>query len=505
MSYKRRVDAIRGAQGDRDTANDSVMSGGRDTDSYSAGRETEDSTKKQRRNSSLRPTLSDEDRRGDLEGRSKVKADKQLPPLRPARPPKELSQKAVELCQAQLGMKAYSELMESIEKDDELETIASRRGLLVKFIVTGLSQLCGGKDTCEITCPEYADVNFLRRRIMKTALEEEGKLVFWNSFTLRCSVNGNSQELRGDEYLFSKGFCAGEEYRLHTSSAWRNLEEMDRSRQNLLLSHEIGPVSDNEIIRNYQEALQGVGKINPISAGQKSNSTGLGEGSEGRASAFHKVESYNPSDIDQFQSPRNQRAGKWSAEEIEVLINGIQTYGKSAWTTMHKHLSGNGIQPVRTPVDYKDKWRNLLKAAQNPNPSSRATSLSPEMREIILNIAQSSPKEENAHYSPLARHGSFEEIAANLDPQALIEQLQFPSPLNHHLIQLLQQRLLHHNTVEPVGRQANSGMDFLDYATSLVPNPDNRPIFFSNGFNRPQLNVSNTLELQNNTMSNPRF
>ncbi|TVU30529.1 hypothetical protein EJB05_22159, partial [Eragrostis curvula] len=50
---------------------------------------------------------------------------------------------------------------------------------------------------------------------------------------------------------------------------------------------------------------------------------------------------------------------RWTQEEVELLVKGISEYGIGKWTEMKaKYFSLS----IRTSVNLKDKWRNLLKA-----------------------------------------------------------------------------------------------------------------------------------------------
>ncbi|KAJ0503275.1 putative transcription factor MYB-HB-like family [Helianthus annuus] len=52
----------------------------------------------------------------------------------------------------------------------------------------------------------------------------------------------------------------------------------------------------------------------------------------------------------------------WTVSEVKKLIDGVAHFGVGKWTHIKKLLFSSSIH--RTPVDLKDKWRNLLKASR---------------------------------------------------------------------------------------------------------------------------------------------
>jgi hypothetical protein len=64
----------------------------------------------------------------------------------------------------------------------------------------------------------------------------------------------------------------------------------------------------------------------------------------------------------------------WSLEETLALVDGVRATGVGKWAEI-KRLSIPGIAEVlqnRTPVDLKDKWRNLTRIAKLPKASLKA-------------------------------------------------------------------------------------------------------------------------------------
>ncbi|KAI3826187.1 hypothetical protein L1987_00232 [Smallanthus sonchifolius] len=51
----------------------------------------------------------------------------------------------------------------------------------------------------------------------------------------------------------------------------------------------------------------------------------------------------------------------WTVSEVKKLLDGVTHFGVGKWTHIKKLLFSSSVH--RTPVDLKDKWRNLLKAS----------------------------------------------------------------------------------------------------------------------------------------------
>ncbi|XP_050944343.1 uncharacterized protein LOC103491166 isoform X4 [Cucumis melo] len=56
-----------------------------------------------------------------------------------------------------------------------------------------------------------------------------------------------------------------------------------------------------------------------------------------------------------------RRQKMWTLTEVMRLVDGIAEYGTGRWTHIKKHLFASS--PHRTPIDLRDKWRNLLRAS----------------------------------------------------------------------------------------------------------------------------------------------
>ena len=173
-------------------------------------------------------------RSGGRRSKNEVEHDGPLP-LRPMQKEAKLSEHAVAVCVNRMDCQEHSLLMQQIEKDDELSEIASCRGLLVKFVVRALS-FSGNEENAsiEVQSPEFADVGFLHRRIMKEKLQKDLVLLEPNKFRLRLLHSDRrieSETLNKHEYLFSLGFRAGGKYELEMLSDMETVPEVDRIQQ----------------------------------------------------------------------------------------------------------------------------------------------------------------------------------------------------------------------------------------------------------------------------------
>ncbi|CAD6212786.1 unnamed protein product [Miscanthus lutarioriparius] len=66
----------------------------------------------------------------------------------------------------------------------------------------------------------------------------------------------------------------------------------------------------------------------------------------------------------EYTSRKNNR--RWTAKEVERLVQGVSKFGAGQWTQLKQNFFKTSI---RTAVNLKDKWRNLLKAYQARIPS----------------------------------------------------------------------------------------------------------------------------------------
>lgn len=86
------------------------------------------------------------------------------------------------------------------------------------------------------------------------------------------------------------------------------------------------------------------------------------------------------------QKKQRREGSRWTSAEVKALIAGVSEHGTS-WSTIYNEWArAKGvINMKRTQVDLKDKWRNLVKSATNPE-LTRSTGLEPEDISAILEL-----------------------------------------------------------------------------------------------------------------------
>ena len=98
---------------------------------------------------------------------------------------------------------------------------------------------------------------------------------------------------------------------------------------------------------------------------------------------------------------RNRLQSIKSTEETLALINGVRTTGIGKWAEI-KRLAHPGIADVlenRSPVDLKDKWRNLTRIAKLPKASLKArlqrgqSDISLETMLLVKELMESHPSD----------------------------------------------------------------------------------------------------------------
>ncbi|KAH0877748.1 hypothetical protein HID58_065142, partial [Brassica napus] len=126
--------------------------------------------------------------------------------------------------------------------------------------------------------------------------------------------------------------------------------------------------------------------------------------------------SYNRVDRPVTQSAmRRKHHRAWSLSEVKNLVEGVSKYGVGKWSVI-KRLSYSSF-PHRTPVDLKDKWRNLLKACFARAPLNKMGSLRKygsmaipsevlsEVRELAQKKSHVSPARKARMVKASSRHG----------------------------------------------------------------------------------------------------
>ncbi len=98
------------------------------------------------------------------------------------------------------------------------------------------------------------------------------------------------------------------------------------------------------------------------------------------------------SGIQQHRSKRTETGKRWTFEETEAFLAGVEMYGVGNWQKVHDACASLFGQR-RTTVDLKDKWRNLVKAVSTPGLIPRSVRLTPEQKQRILLCIQAKDAE----------------------------------------------------------------------------------------------------------------
>ncbi|XP_038881570.1 uncharacterized protein LOC120073047 isoform X4 [Benincasa hispida] len=116
---------------------------------------------------------------------------------------------------------------------------------------------------------------------------------------------------------------------------------------------------------------------------------------------------------------RRRHQKMWSLTEVMRLVDGIAEYGTGRWTQIKKHLFASS--PHRTPIDLRDKWRNLLRAScvniQNRKGIERKQSHAsrPLPKSLLQRVY------ELANIYPYPKERSPKSVKATTPPMHLIE------------------------------------------------------------------------------------
>ncbi|XP_022143738.1 uncharacterized protein LOC111013581 isoform X2 [Momordica charantia] len=116
---------------------------------------------------------------------------------------------------------------------------------------------------------------------------------------------------------------------------------------------------------------------------------------------------------------RRKHQKMWTLTEVMRLVDGIAEYGTGRWTHIKKHLFATS--PYRTPIDLRDKWRNLLRAScvniQNRTGIERKQSHAsrPLPKSLLQRVY------ELANIYPYPKERSPKSVKATTSPMHLIE------------------------------------------------------------------------------------
>ncbi|KAK7345546.1 hypothetical protein VNO77_16151 [Canavalia gladiata] len=85
---------------------------------------------------------------------------------------------------------------------------------------------------------------------------------------------------------------------------------------------------------------------------------------------------------------RRKHQRMWTLSEVMKLVEGISEYGVGRWTDIKRVLFSSSS--YRTPIDLRDKWRNLLRAssAQKFNKKQDDQNDEPSLRPLPFNVVR---------------------------------------------------------------------------------------------------------------------
>ncbi|CAD6205225.1 unnamed protein product [Miscanthus lutarioriparius] len=98
-----------------------------------------------------------------------------------------------------------------------------------------------------------------------------------------------------------------------------------------------------------------------------------------RGTRKRRTSPWNP----MFYTSRKNNS-RWTAKEVERLVQGVSKFGVGRWTMLKQNFFKRSI---RTAVNLKDKWRNLLKAYQEGSQKTTQLHLEPSLVERIRKLA----------------------------------------------------------------------------------------------------------------------
>lgn len=354
-------------------------------------------------------------------------------PLLPPRAPQgqdvlqQLAATAVKYWDAQ----SQARFVKEVQADDELAEVAYRRGLLVNFAVF---PSITAQNPIPIEAPEFANVAYLKRRIFKAKLLNR-EFCPPERFALRRratadapgGISGAARDLLPEEtaqgtpmLLINLGLYAGHTYEMTLMS---KPHTTDKEQQESMLqgvglggTGRVVPSTDASV-RKYQELLQGrplpnfvpqpVAGMPPVYpvAGIPVATAVLASAPASAVPQAVVPGALPPPEATTAaaggagamvgRSPRQARAGRWAAEEVEALVMGVQAFGQ-VWSKIWDHYGGHGIDARRTAVDYKDKWRNLVKLCADPSKQPRTVGLTEQLKDTILRLANTPTARENS-------------------------------------------------------------------------------------------------------------
>nr|CAB3494573.1 unnamed protein product [Digitaria exilis] len=84
----------------------------------------------------------------------------------------------------------------------------------------------------------------------------------------------------------------------------------------------------------------------------------------------------------------------WTAQEVKLLVQGVSKFGVGRWSKLKNKYFNTSI---RTTVNLKDKWRNLVRAYQKKVQKYTLLQLEPPLVEEIRKVAAKHPYPKQRH------------------------------------------------------------------------------------------------------------
>ncbi|CAK7343108.1 unnamed protein product [Dovyalis caffra] len=84
---------------------------------------------------------------------------------------------------------------------------------------------------------------------------------------------------------------------------------------------------------------------------------------------------------------RRKHQRMWTTPEVMKLIDGIAQYGTGRWTDIKKLMFSSTA--YRTPIDLRDKWRNLLRASGAQKRKSNKKEVEEKLKDVVRSLPSS--------------------------------------------------------------------------------------------------------------------
>lgn len=84
---------------------------------------------------------------------------------------------------------------------------------------------------------------------------------------------------------------------------------------------------------------------------------------------------------------RRKHQRMWTTPEVMKLIDGIAQYGTGRWTDIKKLMFSSTA--YRTPIDLRDKWRNLLRASGAQKRKSNKKEVKEKLKDVVRSLPSS--------------------------------------------------------------------------------------------------------------------